>query len=301
MCIDIEKYKEELSYLFNQEKDKKFIAIGTLHPSLEQNHKFDLTYMQSSCEGSPEHPHTRIGRDDRISALTKNIDVPIRLFEAALHLYADSAVAYHEKGERNGDLHYYPPIILTFWSGFETFVRLSSELLIATVPSIPCEISSFLREEESCVNSKGEISTRSRPKPVLDRYAIFLKYAYNLDADRGSRYWQRLEKAKKLRNYYTHLDVNKPRSLSSDEVLEFMEAILLGIIWPSSLLQRTLLIGIYHIYEIWAYLKDNDERYVEHPKLLDWHIDGPYMFHCNFENVDTSIFPNMSEVTFKEQ
>jgi len=301
--IDIEEFKENLHYLFYPEPDEDGIPPREYpHPRLRDTYKLDFEYMNSfNWEGSSIHPYTRLcpEEDERVRVLTRNTDVPTRFFEAALHLFSDSVIEYHRKTERKGELRYYPPVILTFWSGFETFLRHSSELLLATVPTVPREIANFLREEEPWVDHKGAIRTRSQFQPVLDRYAVFLKYGYNLEVERGSRYWQRLEQAKKLRDYYTHLDVSNPRSVSSADVLMFMEDVLLGIIWPSSLLQRSLLLGIYRLYEIWVFLCEHREDYIEQPLLLDWHLKEPYLFHCNFEGVDNRNFPNMEEESLK--
>ena len=166
---------------------------------------------------------------------------------------------------------------------------------MVTVPNIPSEVKNFLQEKEDFLDNRGVIKERPRYHSVLDRYAVFLKYAYDFNLDRGSKFWQQLEKAKDLRDYYTHLDVRDPKAISANEVLSFMEAVLLGIIWPSSELQRTLMLGIYYLYDIWAYLNEHKEEYIEQPFFMDWHFNERYLFHCNFENVNTQRFPNMDE------
>ena len=117
---------------------------------------------------------------------------------------------------------------------------------------------------------------------------------------RGSRFWQALEKAKELRDSYTHLDVSDPRVLKTSEVLEYIEAILLGIIIPSSHLQRTLMLGVYGLYDIWTCLHENYEEYIERPFFFGWRLKEQYLFHCNFENVDKGRFPSMRENREKE-
>ena len=124
---------------------------------------------------------------------------------------------------------------------------------------------------------------------------MFIHYAYNHKIDKGNLFWQNLEKAKALRDYYTHLDMQKPRSITTAEVGTFIEATLLGLIWPSSLLHRTLLLGQYQLYEIWAELQRVAEPYRERPFFLDWHLQGhPCQFHCNFENVDAVRYPSVT-------
>jgi hypothetical protein len=114
--------------------------------------------------------------------------------------------------------------------------------------------------------------------------------------DRGAKHWQRLEAAGDLRDYYTHLDVTDPRSVSASQVLDFMEAVLLGIIWPSCEIRRTQLLGIYTLHGMWDSLRELTHEYTEQPLFKDWPFgDSRYMFHCPFDNVDTSRFPNSEE------
>lgn len=298
--MDIEEFKEELSYLLNPEPDEDGIFPREHpHPRLVDVHGLDFSYFDSdfTWEGSSTHRYTRLCPHDEeaVHVLTRNQDVPTRLFGSALDLFADSMVAYHGKAERKGALRYYPPVILTFWSGFETFVRRLSELMIATVKGVPEPVVNYLRERELFVDGKGHIRERSRFHAVLDRYAVLLAHGYGLHVDRGHKFWQGLNAAKELRDYYTHLDITDPRAISSQEVLQFMEAVMLSLIWPSSVLQRTLLLGIFRVYEVWELLFRYAEEYREQPMFMDWHLKSQYLFHCNFENVDANRFPNMDQ------
>ncbi|WP_191625227.1 hypothetical protein [Pseudomonas fluorescens] len=204
-------------------------------------------------------------------------------------------MTYYGFDNRKGELRYYPPVVLTFWSGFETFVRRVSELMIATVRDLPAPVIDYLQERETIVRSDGKITRRTCHRPVLDRYAVLLTYGYRWTPDRGSKFWQGLVAANTLRNYYTHLDVTDPRAITSAEALQFMESILLGIIWPSSKLQRTLMLGVYRVYELWELLHQSAEQFTEQPSFLDWHLRKEYLFHCNFENVNIDNFPNAEE------
>jgi hypothetical protein len=297
--MDLESFKEEIEYLFHPEPDEDGIPPrefpnSRLRDTLELNFSYTEEF---NWEGASTHKYTRLCPKDeeRLHRLTRNKDVPDRLFGTALHLITDSIIEYHSTPTRQWDIHYYPPIVFTFWAGFEAFVRYSSELVIVTVLNMPAEVVRYLREEEPWITKKGEIRIKPRFHPVLDRYAVFLKYAYGYDGDRGARFWQELEKAKELRDYYTHLDVSEPRVLKASEVLAYLEAILLGIIIPSSHLQRSLMLGVYWLYDIWTCLHENYEEYSEKPFFIDWHLNERYMFHCNFENVDNSRFPNIRE------
>jgi hypothetical protein len=306
--MSLEDFQEELSYLLNPEPDGDgFFPHEYPDPRLREVHGLDFEYLDGgfTWEGATNHPYTRLcpERDDTIRLLTRNQDVPERLFEAALRLFGDSIVEYHDKTERSGGLRYYPSVILTFWSGFETFVRHKSELMVATVRNVPDTVANFLREREYIVDGRGRgkignIKERSRFQPVLDRYAVLLAHGYKWQVDRGNRFWQGLEAARKLRDYYTHLDVKEPRAISSNEVLEFIEAVILAIIWPSSVLRRTLLLGIYRVYTLWELMYRFNIDYREKPFFLDWHLDDRYQFHCNFEDVDSDSFPNAHDKNF---
>ncbi len=298
--MDIEEIEAAIEGLFNPEPDEDGgPSTGDIpHPNLVKEHGLDLSYLETFIwEGSSIHPSTRLcpGDEDRVLPLIRNLDVPSSLFKAGLRLFADSILVYHGQKERKGGLRYYPPVILTFWSGFETFVRHTSELMLISVQKVSPVVANFLRDEVTFVDRKGNISTRTNYQSVLERYVVLLRYGYGYQVDRGSKHWQRLEQGQGLRDYYTHLDVNDPRSISSDQVLYFMEAVLLGIIWPSAQMKRTQLLGIYNLYWIWDELRKLAEPYTEQPFFKDWPLHGPHTIYCPFEGVDTGRFPNSRE------
>ena len=66
--------------------------------------------------------------------------------------------------------------------------------------------------------------------------------------DRGNKYWQALERTRDLRDYYTHIDATNSRALSSEDVIDYLETVMLGIIWPSAEVERTLQLGIFDSY-----------------------------------------------------
>lgn len=295
---DADDLKDRVDAVLNPEPDPDMERREVGHDRLEKHHNLDLSYLNSfAWEGSTIHPHTRIcSKDDtRLHALTRNSDVATRLFEAALRLFGDSILVHHGEQEHEGRLRFYPPILLTFWGGFETYVRYASELLLITVPTIPEPVVNFLSEQEVFVDPKGTIRMRTRYQPVLDRFAVLLKYGYGFDVDRGAKWWQQLVAAKDLRDYYTHLDMQEARALSSDDVIRFLEAVLVGLIYPSAQMKRTLHIGVFNLYWQWAGLAEIAEPYVEQPFFKDFYLKEGYMFHCNFENVDRQRFPNSQE------
>lgn len=295
----LQDFMDKIHWLFHPEPDEDGIAPREFpNKRIREHYGLNMSYMESfDWEGSSVHKYTRLcpSEEERIHVLTRNQDVPYRLFGAALRLFADSIIEYHDKNDKEGELRFYPPIVLTFWAGFEAFVRYSSELLIVTANGLPVEVVNFLSEQEKYIDRKDEVSVRAKYQGVLDRYAVFLKYAYNFDVTKGDKYWQDLVRAKKLRDYYTHLDVSEPREIRSQEVLVFMEAILLAIIIPSAELQRTLMLGVYWLYEIWTTLNDYNVEYTERPFFMNWHLKEEYLFHCNFESVDRERFRSMRE------
>lgn len=300
--MDREELEQELHYLFNPERDDDAYPGEFSHPRIDKVHKLDASYLNElqkkfDWEGSSRHSDSRISasKDTTLDSLIRNVGVPEGLFESGLKLYADSLIAYHGSKEPKGDIRYYPPAIMTFWSGFETYVRFSSELLLITVKGIPALVADYLQEKQKYLDKRGEEKIRDHRHPVLERYALLLKFGYNYQVIRGDQYWQRLEMAKNLRDYYTHLDMHEPRAISSQEVLEFMEAVLLALVSPSCELKRTLMLGQYRLYGKWARLYELKNEYMEQPFLLDWHLGPPYYIHCNFEKVDNSRFPNIEE------
>lgn len=76
---------------------------------------------------------------------------------------------------------------------------------------------------------------------------------------------------------------------------------MLGIIWPSAEVKRTLLLGIYDIHWIWGQVRELAHIHLRGghagaPFFHSWHLDGKrHMFYCPFTNVDNIKFPNTDE------
>ena len=289
----------EIWSLFNPEQDEDgFFPREFPHSRIVNHHKLEISYMNTWLwEGSTSHRYTRRcdENDKELHAIDRNMDVPLRLFEAGLRLFGDSIVKYHDLKERKGPLRFYPAIILTFWSGLEAFVKYASELMILTVRDVPEVVENYLREQEVLLDDKKTPKLVSRHHRVLDRYVVLLKYGYAFDVNKGDSYWQRLDTANKLRNYYTHLGIKESRSINSSEIVDFLEDVLMALITPSCKLQRSLLLHMYDLYETWAKLSEFSEAYTEQPFFHDKPFDKGYLFHCNFENVDAERFPNEKE------
>ena len=80
-----------------------------------------------------------------------------------------------------------------------------------------------------------------------------------------------------------------------------MEAVLLGVIWPSSELKRTQLLGIYNLYWKWDELRKLAAPYREQPFFKDWQLKPPYTIYCPFDGVDTDRFPEGQRHRLRDQ
>jgi hypothetical protein len=164
-AIDIEELREQLELLFNPEPDDDGLPLREYPNSrLRDTLRLNFDYMNSfDWEGSSGHKYTRLApeNESQVRVLTRSQDMPERLFISALRLMADSILEYHAAKERHSEIRYYPPIVLTAWAGFETYIRHMSELLIVTARELPADIVRFLREEEVSITPKGEMRIRS--------------------------------------------------------------------------------------------------------------------------------------------
>ncbi|MHC5053601.1 MAG: hypothetical protein ACYTKD_02665 [Planctomycetota bacterium] len=297
--MDRENLRAEIEALLDPQPDEPGdIPREWPHSRLKKLYGLDCEYLGGFVwEGASAHPDTRLCPVDetRVHAISQNTTVAVSLMKAALRIFAESIITYFDLKARSGPLRFYPPAILTFWSGLEAFVRHSSELMLETTKGVPPTVAYYLRETEFFLDRKMEVQHRTHFRPVIERYAALLRYGYGLIVDKGDRYWQGLVKAKALRDYYTHVDVGEPRAVSSGDVLEFLEAVLIAIIWPSSLLRRTLLLGVYDMYAMVSELRKFAPDFAEQPLHLGWPRDEPYLLRIPFNDVDTDRFPNLRE------
>ena len=160
--IDHDALVGSLDSLFNPEPDEGEYLREWPHGRLEKHHGLTFDYMNDyRWEGSTTHPNTRLcsGDEAEIVQIIRNMNVSTQLFDAALRLFGDSLIAYHHSRENPTPLRFYPPVVLTFWSAFESFIRYTpSELMLLMSKGIADDIARFLREEAVTVDRKGDLN-----------------------------------------------------------------------------------------------------------------------------------------------
>jgi len=258
-----EELEERLELIFDPQPDEDgFVPVPYPHKRLIEHFSLDTGYVDGIgfvYEGSSMHEDTRLVNptDQAIpGVLFSNLNLADQLFEAALRLFGDSLLAYCESKKDTSNFRYYPPVIITFWSGFEAQVRFMSELLVVTVPGIPEAVKDYLLEYEVVINPRGEIVRREKFVPILDRYMTLLRYGYGYSVDRGKTYWQRGDAARELRNYFVHPNVRETRSITSDQVLNFMEDVLMLFIVPSCGIKKSVFLGQYRYHNMVTDLRE---------------------------------------------
>ena len=306
LMLSREEIKERLAEIFDPEPDEDgLIPVMYPHKRLRQRFGLDTSYVKKSAfdyEGSSTHEDTRLidPSDQAIpGVLFSNLNLADQLFDAAFRLFGDSLLAYCE-GDEISIFRYYPPAIMTLWSGFEAQGRFLSELLLITVPDIPEPVKAQLLEYELALDHRSEVVRRDRSYPILDRYRTLLRYGYSYQADRGSPYWQRGDKARRLRNYLVHVDVRESRGITADEVLNFMEDVLMLFITPSCMIGKSIFLGQFRFHNIVTDLRELVFPHTEQPFFGDRKFREKFLLHCNFNGVDATRFPNTHQLSNTE-
>lgn len=230
--------------------------------------------------------------DDELAGAIQGQQVPFELFMGALRLFGDSVLAYHGNSEREGPYRFYPGVLLSAWASFEAFVRIYSELLVKTVPSLPASVKQSLLEKEEFVNKKGVVQKRRKPQPLLIRYWWLLKFGHGLEYNRGSRIWQMGRRACDKRNELVHYKLSDMPSLRATELWQHLEAMLLLLIGPSAEIGRTVMPDQYELHGMLDDLRPLIEDYEEKPFFKDKPVQlNGVIFPCPFSKVDGKNFP----------
>ncbi len=295
-----EELETGLAGIFEPDMDEDGVAVAfPPHSRLRDHHGLDTSYWKRYEFGSTS-PFSRLVRDanDPINNATQSLSAPTELFLAGLRLFGDSLIAYSTaEKKRTGPLQYYPAILMTFWAGFEAFVRLYSEILVQVNPPIPPLVRGVLLESEEYLDRDGTPRSRTRQRPILDRYWLMLKFGYGLEYDRGGKIWQCGEASLARRNEFVHYAVNSAPSINTSDLWTQLEAIMLLLIGPSTLLGRSIFSRQYEIYRMLSELQPLIEDFEERT-FFKGIMTGGYLFPCTFQGIDEKRYPTASDRPF---
>jgi hypothetical protein len=261
------------------------------HSRLRSEYGLDTSYWRPFEYGSSSDL-VRRAYDDEISSVIQAQQVPFELFMGSFRLLGDSIIAYHREKERIGPYRYYPAILMSAWASFEAFVRVYSELLVKTVPSLPAAVRNAILEVEQYIDANGQVLDQRKLRPLLQRCWWFLKFGHGLEYDRGCRVWQIGESALHKRNNLVHYEVSDMPSLTATELWSYLEAILLLLIGPSAQIGVSIMPDQYELYGVLVELRSVVEEFEERPFFKDKPVSASaVIFPCPFKNVNSTKFP----------
>ena len=292
--MDLADLKHEINSVLRPERDEESSLCWDMpHSRLSSIHGLDTSYFRDPLDLSGDMAFERLLEDksDPLHDTLQSISVPASLFMAALQLFGDSLIEYHERKQRWGVYRFYPPILMSVWSAFEAWVRISSKILVAVVPTLPRAIRDSLLEIRESVEQNGRIIEKPDRKPVLDRYWLLLKYGCDFEYDRSSARWQAVNKMRRVRDTFVHYDVTGAPSLAASEMWGYIEAILLLLIEPSTRLRRTLFRPQFELYSTLAELHPLISKFEERPVHKRW-PKRVTIFDCPFNGADNTSYPS---------
>ncbi len=288
--MDIEELKEEIDAILHPEPGEDGNAIHfPPHKRLSTVYGLDTSYYKGPYWFSNDKKFEFVLRDDKdpLHDTLQSITVPYGLYYAALNLFGDSIIEYYER-DRHWDLYrYYPSILMTAWAAFESWVRISSEIYIKVVPSIPDAVQKALAEVRTIVDDNGRIKNHPDRRPVLERYWLLLKNGCNIKYNRGDKIWQAGKRMSKVRDSLAHYDVSEAPTIKASELWGYLETELLLFIAPSAQVNRTLFYPQFDMYFLLAELKPFIKEFEEQPLHKGWPRGG-VQFSYPFDGVDTT-------------
>jgi hypothetical protein len=291
--MDIEELRCEIESIISPERDPEG-GLGLLRPHkrLSSVHKLDTSYYSGPIFVRADKAFERLleNESDPLHETLQSYTVPFSLLTASLRLFGDSIIAYHERKERWDLYRFYPPILMTAWAAFESWVRINSEILTAVVPTLPAPAKDALLETRQVIQRNGDIKPQADRRPILERYWLLLKYGCSLEFDRGGRIWQNGERVAKLRDSLVHYNVAEAPSLKASEIWSHLEAVLLLFIAPSAALKRTLLSNQFDLHWTLVELQRFSSEFEERPLHKGWPRDA-LIFPCPFDAVDDTKYP----------
>ncbi len=262
------------------------------HKRLCEHFGLDLSYFQSpmAIDGDRKYDHLIEDPDDPVNTIIESTSVPQTLIYASLKIFADSLITYCSTVESWGVYRYYPSVLMTIWAAFESWVRIISELFVKVATDLPQVVADSLMEVRPIVKRNGNISSEQNRRSTLDRYWLFLKYACNIDYDRGSKIWQNGEAVVEARDEIVHYKTQKAPTLTMEQVWDHMEAVFLLFIGPSADARRTLLHYQYEYYwalvELQKFIIDFEERPLHKGRQA-----GSSIIYCPFDKIDETRYP----------
>ncbi len=291
--MDLADLKHEINSVLRPERDEEGSLCWDMpHSRLSSIHGLDTSYFRGPFVPDGDRLFERLVDDnaDPLHDTLQSITVPASLFMAALQLFGDSLIEYHERKQRWGAYRFYPPILMSVWSAFEAWVRISSKILVAVVPTLPRAIRDSLLEIREGVEKDGRIIEKPDRKPVLDRFWLLLKYGCDFEYDRSSARWQAVNKMRRVRDTFVHYDVTGAPSLAASEMWGYIESILLLLIEPSTRLRRTLFGPQFDLYSTLAELHPLISKFEERPLHKGWSKRAT-IFDCPFNGADGMRYP----------
>lgn len=287
--------------LYPEPDDDSGLGGSVPHARLLKVHGLDCSYW-SPYESSSGSIWNRVinRRDDPLHDSVQSLTVPGSLSVAAIRLFGESLIAYADQDDESvrngwGVFRYYPSVLITFWSAFEAFVRLQSEYLLAMKSSLPHPVRLALSEEEEYVDDRGRIKTRSRRRPVLDRYSLLLQYGYSLEVDRGATFWQQGVRAVEARDALAHYHVRGAPSITCRDLFSHLEAITLLWIVPSVQAGRSIYWQQFDCYDMVAGLLPFLQDFEERPLHKDWPRRGAILVYAPFDGLDDERYPRAGD------
>jgi len=291
--MDTEDLKHQIEAILNPEPDEdgqNYYAFP--HKRLSTVHGLDTSYFRGQLDIDGDGAFERLLDDetDPLHETIQCITVPTSLIMASFKLFADSLIEYHDREQRWDLYRYYPSILMTVWSAFEAWLRITSEVLVSTVPTLPQPVKEALLEVRQVVRKNGQIKDHIDRRSVLERYWLLLKYGCNIEFDRGGPVWQGANKVVTARDSLVHYNASNAVSLTASQVWESLESVMLLFIAPSTLARRTLFIHQFDYYETLTELHPLISEFEERPLHKGW-PRGASIIHCPFDGIDETKYP----------
>jgi hypothetical protein len=274
------------------EVDGERVTLGPDHDRLKR-WRIDCSYWKPHYLS---HYERLVDSGEReVLELGAAVTVPSALFYSALAMLGDAIVEYARRDKNWGTYRFFPPILFTAWSAFEAWLRIHSELFVATC-SPPRAVAEMLLETKPVVKTNGEIGECPQRYPVMERYWQLLWFGCRIKYDRGSRVWQGATRAMRARDALIHYDVHEMPEITTEHLLDYLESILLLWIGPSGEASRTLFHSQFDYHGTLVALREYARDFEERPIWRRGEMPGGdqgarAVVPIPFDNIDERRFP----------